>query len=121
MLLSNSRYKTTPLFQPSDTAAGAFSGLRPRPIGPATGVIEHVLRAGERLDQLARHYYNDDRLWWRILDANPQIVFGGAMMPVQDRRAREAAENDGADAAAQDQTGDSLVGQIILIPRSQET
>jgi hypothetical protein len=42
-------------------------------------------------------------------------------MPVQDRGTREAAEDGGADAAAQDQTGDNLVGQIILIARSQET
>jgi hypothetical protein len=120
MLLPNSRYKTTPLFKPSDTAGVAFSGLRPRRIGPANGVIEHVVCEGERLDQIARHYYNNDRLWWRILDANPQIIFGEGLMPVQDRRPNNMKEGNVAVGDSKDQTDDSLVGQIILIPRAQE-
>jgi len=106
MLLPNSRYKTTPAFNPSGGGDVVLPGLRPRPVGPASGVVEHVIREGERLDHLARHYYNDDRLWWRILDANPQIVFGGGLMPVEDPR----VAND----------TDSLVGQTLLIPRAQE-
>lgn len=121
MLLPNSRYKTTPPFKPSDTAGDAFPGLRPRLIGPATGVIEHVVCEGDQLDQIARHYYNDDRLWWRILDANPQIIFGGGLMPVQDRRPNNVKGGNGAGGDSKDQTDDSLVGQIILIPRAQET
>lgn len=26
---------------------------------------------GEEIDLLARRYYGDESLWWRILDANP--------------------------------------------------
>jgi hypothetical protein len=121
MLLPNSRYKKTQLFKPSDTASGAFSGLRPRLIGPATGVIEHVVCEGDRLDQIARHYYNDDRLWWRIIDANPQIIFGGGLMPVQDQRPNKIKGDNDAGGDSKGQTDDSLVGQIILIPRAQET
>ncbi|HEX7839009.1 MAG TPA: tail protein X [Kofleriaceae bacterium] len=63
------------LFAP-DGMATPFRGLRPRDIGPATGVLEHIVTAGDRLDLLALQYYNDDRLWWRILDANPGLLFG---------------------------------------------
>lgn len=70
MLLPGSRYEKARAF--ADEAD--FPGLRPREIAPAAGVIEHVLGAGDRLDLLARHYYNDERLWWRILDANPQLL-----------------------------------------------
>ena len=28
---------------------------------------------GDGIDLLARRFYNDERLWWRILDANPLI------------------------------------------------
>ncbi|MDQ6965565.1 MAG: hypothetical protein Q9M23_01425 [Mariprofundaceae bacterium] len=92
MFINKSRYKDTIPFQsPSD-----FPGVRPRAIGAATGVIEHVVKAGDRLDFLARHYYNNDRLWWRILDANPDIVHGGDLM-IADRE-----------------------GEVILIPRSRE-
>lgn len=48
--------------------------LRSRSIGAATGVLEHTIQVGDRLDLLARRYYNDDRMWWRILDANPDIL-----------------------------------------------
>ena len=31
----------------------------------------------DRLDRLAAHYYRDPAKWWLILDANPEILFGG--------------------------------------------
>jgi len=33
----------------------------------------HRLTQGESLDLLARRFFGDERLWWRILDANPVI------------------------------------------------
>jgi hypothetical protein len=55
----------------------SFIGIRPRVIGPAQPVLEHTVREGERHDRLASHYYNDPRLWWRILDANPDVLYAG--------------------------------------------
>ena len=75
-----SRYRDTRPFAPAPPAqpgATAFGGIRPRPIRYVAGVIEHQVRAGDRLDLLARHYYNDDRLWWRIVDANPEFLYAG--------------------------------------------
>ena len=73
-----------------------FTGIRPREIGTAGGVIEHVIKTGDRLDLLAGHYYNDDRLWWRIVDANPEFLFGGDMVL------------------------DTMEGQVILVPKARE-
>lgn len=45
-----------------------------RPIAPPAapaGSIVHVLVVGENLEQLARRYYGQEDLWWRIADANP--------------------------------------------------
>ena len=92
MFLRKSRYRDARLFDPDDD----FSGVRAREIGMATGVVEHVIVAGDRLDLLARHYYNDDRLWWRILDANPDILHGVDLL---------LAERE---------------GETILIPRARE-
>ena len=78
MLLEGSRYEKARSF----TDEADFPGLRPRGIAPATGVVEHLLRAGDRLDLLARHYYNDERLWWRILDANPELLHGADLQTV---------------------------------------
>jgi hypothetical protein len=91
-----SRYKNAPAFEPLADGSEVFPGIRPREIGAATGVIEHEVRASDRLDQLARHYYNDDRLWWRIVDANPNITFGLDML------------------------GDEVAGSVILIPKIKE-
>ncbi len=96
MLLKKSRYKNTLQFSPGVDSQVLFSGLRSRQIGDAAGVVEHEVVASDRLDQLARHYYNDDRLWWRIVDANPQFYFGPEML------------------------GDAMAGRVILIPKAKE-
>jgi nucleoid-associated protein YgaU len=88
-----SRYRDARPFSPADGDRDAFDGVRPRPIGRATGIVEHRVQAGDRLDLLARHYYNDDRLWWRIVDANPEILYAGDVI-----------------------VGDAP-GRVILIPR----
>jgi nucleoid-associated protein YgaU len=95
MFLKGSRYETAKAFDSAEDNS-RFPGVRPRAIGPSAGVVEHMVRSGDRLDLLARHYYNDDRLWWRIADANPEFIHAG-MMLAPDR-----------------------VGEIILIPRARE-
>ena len=50
---------------------------RPRTVPAPPGVVEHTLADGERLDVLAQYYYGDARRWWRILDANPQLLGAG--------------------------------------------
>ena len=93
---SDSRYSSSRLFSLPEDQAQRFAGIRPRDIGTASGVVEHVVQQGERLDLLALHYYNDDRRWWRIVDANPEIIYSH-------------------DLVMQGQEG-----SIILIPRSYE-
>ncbi len=95
MILKNSRYAAARAFE-ADASGEIFPGTQPREIGPAQGVVEHVIQAGDRLDLLARHYYNDDRLWWRIVDANPRFMFAGQVL--------------GAD----------MEGEILLIPKARE-
>jgi len=96
MLVKKSRYRDARTFEPLSDGSEVFSGLRSRRIGPATGVIEHEVQASDRLDQLARNYYNDDRLWWRIVDANPEYTFGPDML------------------------GEDMAGLVILIPKLKE-
>ena len=92
--LKGSRYSKSPLFTENENGGKIFRGVRSRKITPAKGVIEHVLAKDERLDLIALQYYNDSSLWWRIVDANPDIVFAGDLM-VADR-----------------------VGTVIVIPRA---
>lgn len=97
MRADRSRYKDTPGFTPSETSRTGFKGLRFRDIKPATGVVEYEVKQGDRLDHLAQNYYNNDRMWWRILDANPHISYGADLM-----------------------LDSNMVGEIILIPRESE-
>lgn len=96
MLQKGSRYAKSRAFDPAPDGETVFEGIRPRDIETATGVIEHVIQAGDRLDLLAGHYYNDDRLWWRIVDANSEFLFGGDMVL------------------------DAMAGQVVLIPKARE-
>ncbi len=78
--LTGSRYAKSLLFTENESGDRNFRGVRSRNIAAAEGVIEHVLAKDERLDLIALQYYNDSSLWWRIVDANPDIVFAGDLM-----------------------------------------
>lgn len=90
MAMKGSRYERGDLFVTG--AEAPFKGYRPRLISTATPVLEYRVKEGDRLDLLALYFYKNDRKWWRILDANPSIVFGA------------------------DLSLDSSIGEIILIP-----
>jgi len=96
MRTKKSRYKDARFFDPLSDGTEVFPGLRAREIGQATGVVEHEVKAGDRLDQLARHYYNSDRHWYRIVDANPEFNFGPDMLD------------------------EEMAGRVILIPKLKE-
>ena len=42
-----------------------------------------TVKAGDRLDLLAHTAYGDAELWWRIADANPDLLFPDALVPGQ--------------------------------------
>ncbi|MFL6201379.1 MAG: LysM peptidoglycan-binding domain-containing protein [Thermoanaerobaculia bacterium] len=109
MFLKGSRYEQARAFV-SEDGSTPFPGVRPREIAPAPAVLEHTVQAGDRLDRLARHYYNDDRLWWRIVDANPEVFYGGDLL-------REKA--DALPVANGTLTLERMVGRPILIPRAK--
>ncbi len=95
MLDARSRYRHARAYVSGEAGRPVFAGTRPRDIRTREGAIEHTLQKGERLDLLAREYYGDSRLWWQILDANPQLFFGGTA------------------------TLDALAGSVILIPGNE--
>ncbi len=112
MFLRGSRYEKALPFLGEDGPLSSFRGIRPRAIGPATGVIEHTVREGDRLDLLARHYYDDGRLWWRIADANPEFFYGADLVLKQDQPS--------ADVDPSSVPLSSMVGRIILIPKARQ-
>ena len=91
MLHPGSRYEDARTFDPSPP--GIPELLRPRDIEPTEDVLEHTLARGHRADTLAIDYYGEPRLWYRVLDSNPQIV------------------------CASDLESEELEGHILVIPR----
>ena len=80
MFERGSRYEFVKPFTLNGTEEQLFRGTRPRDVKTEPGVLEHTLVEGDRLDLLALHYYNDARKWWLIIDANPQIIYGGDLI-----------------------------------------
>jgi len=91
-----SRYERARLFAGENGKEPVFGGIRARKIVSAAGVLEYIVKDGDRLDLLSLHFYNDTKRWWRILDANPQLMFGADLMLGE------------------------YIGETILIPRSRE-
>lgn len=96
MIEKGSRYESAMVFAGENGKEPVFGGIRPRKIVPAAGVLEYTINEGDRLDLLSLHFYNNTRRWWRILDANPQIIFAADLMLSE------------------------YIGETILIPRSRE-
>ena len=116
MIAKRSRYAGAEAFVSTPDRTTRFGGIRPRRITRATGVIEHEVKAGDRLDHLAQHYYNNDRLWWRIVDANPEFFYGQSYGTPE-----RAPGSPGTEVPA---PGilllEHLEGSVILIPRLSE-
>lgn len=104
----NSRYQKTKKFAPDPLGRTAFKGLVPRSISHASGVLEHMVVSGQRLDQLAHDFYNNDRYWWRIPDANNLFLHGGDMVAAVDEKEKDIFNRT------------DMRGQIILIPKKED-
>jgi nucleoid-associated protein YgaU len=73
MLTPGSRYARTALVRP-DEAGDRPPTLTTRRMPRPPGVIEYVVVAGDRLDQLAARFYQNPAKYWLILDANPEYL-----------------------------------------------
>lgn len=131
-MAKKSRYADTAMFQPDPRGNSDFKGVRPREISRATGIVEHRVTAGERLDQLSNHYFNDDRNWWRIGDASQtfavqhkdqpgdkpverlvRLFYAPDMLADMSHLALPGAEPDPLER-------EDMTGRIVLIPRARE-
>lgn len=36
--------------------------------------VNYLVNGGDKVDQIANSFYNDPTQWWRIADANPEIL-----------------------------------------------
>lgn len=69
-----SRYRNLPDVVTADVQGRRLASKSLRSIPAVTGVFVHTLEEGDRLDHLAFKYYGETRDWWRICDANPEVL-----------------------------------------------
>lgn len=46
-------------------------------------VTYYVWKEYDRIDRIAANYFNDPTMWWKIMDANPQILSPQSIRPGQ--------------------------------------
>lgn len=81
MILANSRYVD------STVATVDKNGSDVAVIVPSTqkaysfAYSHHQVVTGERIETIAYQYYTDATLWWRIADANPELMWFDDIAP----------------------------------------
>jgi hypothetical protein len=71
---NSSRYRTVPDTVVEDAAGRIVTAKDLRLLPEAGGTFAHTVAQGERLDTLAFKYYRQSRKWWRICDANSDLL-----------------------------------------------
>jgi hypothetical protein len=69
-----SRYRDLPDVVTTDSRGRAVRSRSLRLLPAVQGVLAHTVEEGDRLDHLADRYYGQPRSWWRIADANPELL-----------------------------------------------
>ena len=84
-----SRYRKLPDVVTTDAKGRTLASKALRLLPSVSGIFQHTIEDGDRLDHVAYKYYRQPTKWWRISDANPvflspQELFGKEPM-VTDR------------------------------------
>lgn len=110
----DSRYQDTPLFEPPDSGGFVFKGLRARAVGPAEGKLEHTVVFKDRLDNLGQNYYSDPRGWYRIAEANIDVLFP------EDLIFDDLSAGENSSGPENSEKFGAPLGRFLLIPRRKE-
>jgi hypothetical protein len=70
-----SRYELSNRFAADAEGRPYFKGLLPRTLTVPEAILEHPVASKDRQDSLAQNYYQEPRLWHRIVEANLQTIF----------------------------------------------
>lgn len=71
MITDSTRYMTTPPFYEGGVVIFC---TRNRHIFPKKGAKYYSVKKGDTLDGISYLQYGDSKLWWAILDSNPQYM-----------------------------------------------
>lgn len=76
MIKRSSRYYDGPLYQSEHKYTGTYNIVVDRKWPESTLIkyIEHTWAYGDSYASLANRYLKDPTLWWKILEANPNVM-----------------------------------------------
>lgn len=74
-ILANSRYANSSVVAVDKDGADVAVIVPSPAVAYSFSYVNHQVADGERPDTLAYQYYTDPTLWWRIAQANPEIMY----------------------------------------------
>jgi len=78
MIFEKSRYEHRPLEQFRDAEGNVHRGIRPPSYYPTLFAAKrYIVQEGDHLDEIALEAYRDERMWWIIAAANPELLYPG--------------------------------------------
>lgn len=85
MILPNSRYANSTvvtLEAPANFGGGDIAVIVPSAATAYSfSYVTYQVKIGDRIDALSYQFYTDATLWWRIAQANPEILFWDDLTP----------------------------------------
>ena len=81
MIDSDSRYANSTLATLTKQGQDVAVIVPSAQVSYSFNFIHHTVLLEERIESLAYQYYSDARLWWRIADANPEILWFDNLSP----------------------------------------
>lgn len=75
MILPNSRYADSTVATVAKDSANVAVIVPSAAKSYSFSYANHQVAVGERMDSIAYQYYADATLWWRIADANPELMW----------------------------------------------
>ncbi|MEO8258892.1 MAG: hypothetical protein ABI868_16215 [Acidobacteriota bacterium] len=80
MFSRSSRYRALPDIVATDAQGRTLVSKTLRPLPPVSGTVGHTVEGVDRLDHLAYKYYQQPYKWWRLADANPEVLSPPALL-----------------------------------------
>ena len=85
MIQPNGRYASSSVVTieaPDEFGGGDVAVVVPsQAVAYSFSYVAYQVRIGDRIDSLAYQFYTDATLWWRIAQANPEILWWDDLTP----------------------------------------
>lgn len=74
MITADSRYSDSPIVTISTDTGDRMVIVPGDPSSYTFNYVNYIARGLDRIDLIANAFYGDPKIWWKIADANPEIL-----------------------------------------------